>query len=154
MVDKDIDIFGIIEIWLYGNDLDNFVLVEFVFNGYFFGYFVCYDSSGGGVGLMFKKFLNVKFFVVESYNFFEMVNVEIKFVGKLINLYVIYRFLFLSENCVFCEFFLDEFGILLENFVIDFCFFFIIGDFNFYVDNKFDVDVNNFFDLLELFNLC
>ena len=113
-----------------------------------------HDSRGGGVGLMFKKSLNVKFPVAESYNSFEMVNAEIKLAGKSINLYVIYRPPPSSENRVSCESFLDEFGTLLENSVIDPRPLLITGDFNFHVDNKSDVDANNFSDLLESFNLC
>ena len=154
MVDKDIDILGITETWLHGNDLDNPVLAELVPSGYSFGHSARHDSRGGGVGLMFKKSLNVKFPVAESYNSFEMVNAEIKLAGKSINLYVIYRPPPSSENRVSCESFLDEFGTLLENSVIDPRPLLITGDFNFHVDNKSEVDANNFSDLLESFNLC
>ena len=83
-----------------------------------------------------------------------MVNAEIKLAGKSINLYVIYRPPPSSENRVSCESFLDEIGTLLENSVIDPRPLLITGDFNFHVDNKSDVDANNFSDLLESFNLC
>ena len=143
VVDKDIDILGIPETWLHGNDLDNPVLAELVPNGYSFGHSARHDSRGGGVGLMFRKSLNVKFPVAESYNSFEMVNAEIKLAGKSINLYVIYRPPPSSENRVSCESFLDEFGTLLENSVIDPRPLLITGNFNFHVDNKSDVDANN-----------
>ena len=82
VVDKDIDVLGITETWLHGNDLDNPVLAELVPNGYSFGHSARHDSSGG-VGPMFKKSLNVKFSVAENYNSFEMVNGEIKLAGQL-----------------------------------------------------------------------
>ena len=95
-----------------------------------------YDTRGGGVALMFKKSLNVKFPVVKNYNSCQMVNAEIKFAGQSINLYEIYRPPPSSENHLSCECFLDEFGTLLENSVIDPRPLLITGDFNFHVDNN------------------
>ena len=130
VVDKDIDTLGITETWLPGNDLDNPVLAELVPTGYSFGHSARRDTRGGGVGLMFKKSLNVKFSMAQSYNSFEMVNAEIKLAGQLINLYVIYRPPPSSENRFSCECFLDDFGTLLENSVIDPHPLLITGNFN------------------------
>ena len=69
-----------------------------------------------------------------------MVNAEIKLAGQSINLYVIYRPPPSSENRLSCECFLDEFGTLLENSVIDPRPLLITGDLNFHIDSKSDVD--------------
>lgn len=58
-MDKDFDIFVIIEIWFNIGDYDNLVIGSFILNGYCFLYFVC-DGRGGGVGLFFKSLLLVK----------------------------------------------------------------------------------------------
>ena len=61
VVDKDIDILGITETWLHGNDSDNPALANLVPNSYFFRDSARHDSRSVGVGLMFKKSLNVNF---------------------------------------------------------------------------------------------
>lgn len=154
VVDSDMDILGITETWLRGNDLDNPVVAELVPNGYSFNHLPRLDGRGGGVGLMFKKSLDVKFSTVPSYNSFEVINAEIKLAGKSLNLYVIYRPPPSSVNRLTVDGFMDEFSSLLEASVVDPRPLLITGDFNFHVDDESDLEAMNFCNLLDSFNLC
>lgn len=84
--------------------------------------------------------------------FFEVMEVE-KVNCYIVFIFIVYCFLLLIVNYFFISFFMNEFFFFLESCIIKIGLFLIVGDFNFYVDDIFDVVVVNFLGLLEFFDL-
>ena len=79
---------------------------------------------------------------------------QIRMQSGMAVLLVVYRPPTSAANHASLEHFMDEFGLLLENYSTKPGSLIIAGDFNFHVDNKGDGPSKNFMNFLESFNLC
>lgn len=60
MVDKNIDIFVLIEIWFKFDDCFDYIVCDISFIGYVFVYILRFNGNGGGVGLFYRKNLKME----------------------------------------------------------------------------------------------
>lgn len=90
---------------------------------------------------------------MDLFKFFEFKEVLFYCFLFIICIIVIYCFLIFVKNGFIYVVFFDDFFLLLERLVFFIGCFFLVGDFNFYVNDLFDNIVNKFFDFLSCFNL-
>ena len=104
-----------------------------------------------------KNSLQVRAEPVENFSHFksfEVTGMQIKMQSGMAIILVVYRPPASTANQASLEHFMDEFGLLLENYSTEPGSLVIVGDFNFHVDNKCNGPAKNFMNILDSFNLC
>lgn len=112
------------------------------------------DQRGGGVGIMFKKSLNIRPVITElTFTSFECVEYLLKSNSVWLRILVVYRPPPSTANGLTVTQFLSEFTVLLEHLALLPAELLILGDFNFHVDDTSDRNAVEFLSLLDTFNL-
>ena len=149
--DLNIDIMALTETWL--NSGDEAFITELCPEGFKFIHAPRNNKNrGGGVGLLFKKNLQMKKKLCDSFLSFECMDILLL---NLINvrIFVIYRPPPSQVNGLSVSLFFAEFSQFLEHIVILPETILILGDFNLHVNAADDVNGKRFLDLLLSFNL-
>ena len=145
--DEDLDIAAVTETWM--SSQQNNITAELRDNGYNIFHFNRDNKRGGGVALIFKK--DFKFVSGKTFNFetFECILVSIACrAGRQVNFIVLYRYCEISPSLFLPEFygFIDSIFINLRNVII-------LGDFNLHVNDKHNLNILRFCDILNSFSL-
>ena len=113
------------------------------------------ETRGDGVGFLFKNEFCAKRSTenISSFRSFEISEIQLQVASYSLHIVVVYQPGSSNGNRLSTDFFLNEFGILLEQYTTDLSKLLIVGDFNFHVDDKNSKSASDFLELLELFNL-
>ena len=151
MVDNLVDVLMITETWL-SRCGDEVIIGEICPAGYRFFNQPRLGRNGGGVGLLCKGNLDVKTRLSHDYRSFEYLDSTIVNTRTL-RVITVYRPPLSAANGLTVDIFLDEFGTLLEELEVTNAELFIVGDFNFHMDDLMDGNAIQFSRLLETFDL-
>ena len=106
------------------------------------------DKKGGGVALIYKDTYSVNVKHVERHTSFECLHVKVTVNSVLLRLLVIYSHLPKSGNAAEGDLFLSEFSEMMDSLLLCSGKVFIIGDFNYHVDDCEDTTIQNFLQLV------
>jgi len=130
IIENEVELLCITETWLNKNNLNmQLTINEMTPKGYVFHH-VPRNSRGGGVGLLYKKSLDLKKITISKFKSFEIM-------GMLLNA---------SPTP-------SEFSQFLEQFSIHSPSFLLVGDFNFHVEDPCNQHAQEFLNILNIFNL-
>lgn len=148
---QDIDILALTETWL-GTNIDNQVLAELVPPGYDIIQSSRQERRGGGVGVLFKKSLNVKQLASskdDAFTHFEHLTCSICPGDVQIRLCIIYRPPPSKRNGFRNNVFFEEWSNYLDHQVVIPQEIIITGDLNFHLDDPMNADARQFSELLD-----
>ena len=149
IIDKKLNIFGITESWLQDND--GHIIGDLLPDGYSFHNRPRCDGKGGGVLLVFKSNLKIKF---ESRKFktFENILCEIH-LDRIYNFSLIYRPPPNDKNGFTNEQFLTEFSQLISDLITRPSDVILAGDFNIHLDKPSTPLARDFLQMLQSFGV-
>ena len=114
VIDKDVDICGLTETWLYSGDADQKTLGDLTPNGYRIRHVPRLGKKGGGVAVLYRKTLRLNF-VNNRFSSFECMQANFTTSGSHCILLVVYRLIpRQSVNGVTSDLFFTEFTDLLD----------------------------------------
>ena len=145
--DSNIEIFSVNETWLHPNELPQ-TLNSFVPENYSFLNCPRVTGRGGGVGFIYRNFLNLQRCDLPIYSSFESLFAKCSLGNKNFSFLTIYRPPASSASTFF-----TEFSDLLENISSTLSELIICGDFNFHVDDNSNRESLKFLSILDNFNL-
>lgn len=148
---KDIDILALTETWL-GTNIDNQVLAELIPPGYDIILNSRQERRGGGVGVLFKKNLNVRQLASSQddvFTHFEHLSCSVCAGDVQIRLCIIYRPPPSKRNGFRNTLFFEEWSNYLDHQVVIPQEIIITGDLNFHLDDLMNADSRHFSELLD-----
>ena len=143
IVEHDIDLFAITEMWLTDDSLDEFYCRDICPEGYNIEQLPRNYAHGSGVALVYRRCFKVRRDVQTIHRSFELINIHITSVyNHNLRLVVIYRAPPSLGNGFTVRMFLEEFSSFLEGLVSTTNALLVAGDFNFHIDEPNDCEVN------------
>ena len=109
--------------------------------------FTVFEGRGGGVGIVFAKFIKVGKVFHERYSNFDCIGITVTHGNKTFTIFTIYRPD--RNNTTFFEEF-EDFLIYFESKCTNIMY---IGDFNFRINNVDDANTQRFLNIIDNFNL-
>ena len=152
VIDRDIELLSVSETRLHENELAS-TLNSFTPENYFFIHNPRPGSTGtglpgGGVGFLFRSYLNIKQMLLPVFDSFESMCIDFSVGSSVFKVLTVYR-----PPSSSVPNFLTDFSLLLEGIVTTKSEIIITGDFNFHVDLPDDNDARRFLELLDGFCL-
>ena len=148
VVDHDIDILAITEMWLRPGNIDEVDIGTLCPTGYRFFHVPRSYSLGGGVGSLLKETINVNSQITDTFESFEYMDARLHCL-KGIRILVIYH----PPGHSSYDLFYEEFSKLIEQTAVSPEGLLIVGDFNLHVDDGDNFQARRFVDILESYNL-
>ena len=148
VVDHDIDILAITEMWLRPGNIDEVDIGTLCPTGYRFFHVPRSYSLGGGVGLLLKETINVNSQITDTFESFEYMDARLHCLEG-IRILVIYH----PPGHSSYDLFYEEFSKLIEQTAVSPGGLLIVGDFNLHVDDGDNFQARRFVDILESYNL-
>lgn len=119
-MENDFDILAITETWLRSDpDMNVCTIGDLAPKGYSLHHTARIENRGGGVGFLYKNPLKVRAEPVEYFSHFksfEVTGKQIRMQSGMAVILVVYRPSTSAANQFSLENFIDEFGLLLENY--------------------------------------
>ena len=112
------------------------------------------NRKGGGVLVIYNKFLDVKRNAVSTFRSFEYLDLTIHTLKSVIRLVTVYRPPSSERNKCTPDDFFSDFSTLLETLTLSAGHLIILGDFNFHIDVPQNSHGSRFLELLQCANLC
>ncbi len=109
VIEHDLDIAGVCETWLTADDMAPIGHVTPY--GYSFKHVPRKDRRGGGVGVLYRSDLQIKFIDSLDMQTFELIHLDINHQSRNLRLIIIYR----PPNSSTLKTFLDEFSTILDD---------------------------------------
>jgi len=154
VVENEIEILCLTETWLKSNNSnDQLIINELTPTGFLFHHVPRNNGRGGGVGILYKKSLKLKKISVKRFKSFEVMGMSIQSTPACISIFVIYKPPPSTRNKFSNKMFFDEFQVFLEQFLSGSNSFFLVGDFNFHVEDTTNAAALQFLNILDCFNL-
>jgi len=153
ITENNLDALFITETWLKGNGKDNVILAELLPPNFAILHNSRKQGRGGGVAVIHRKDISVKFVKSEQFDSFE--HILTKFVTSSVTYHIItiYRPPPNQKNQLSSSSFLEEFADLLSFAILLKGELLINGDFNYHLNNTSNVDTQQFISLLESCNI-
>ena len=131
IVEQDLDILAITESWMRGDITDQVTISELVPNGYLIKS-IPRQSRGGGVAIIFKSYLQIKFKLNNKYLSFEHLEAEtrVSSSSELLRFVIIYSPTPKTGNNRASELFIEEFVEFHDHLAMSSGNLLIVGDFN------------------------
>jgi len=137
IIENEVELLCITETWLNKNNLNmQLTINEMTPKGYVFHH-VPRNSRGGGVGLLYKKSLDLKKITISKFKSFEIMGMLLNASPTPTSIFVLYRPPPSNKNKLSNAMFFSEFSQFLEQFSIHSPSFLLVGDFNFHVHKNF-----------------
>ena len=132
VIEKDLDLFVIIESWLFTHDKEKIAKLQP--EGYGFEHLPRDDRQGGGIALLYKSNVSVIITQKEILGSCEYIDSFVKYNSKSMRLISIYR----PENDkkkkkILISLFFEEFSDIVEQYILSKEDLLIVGDFNFHI---------------------
>ena len=154
ITDHELDILALTETWLKDDSKEQLVLGELLAYRYSNKSLPREgDKKGGGVTFIYKDTYSVHVKHVERHTSFESLHVEVTVNSVLLRLLVIYSHLPKSGNAAEGDLFLSEFSEMVDSLLLCSGKVFIVGDFNYHVDDCKDTTIQNFLQLVDCANM-
>lgn len=147
IVDKEMDILAIAETWFTGDAQDRVVEQDLVPAGYSIAQHPRKTGRGGGVALIYRSSLKVKW-RPHMYDTFECLESSI-YGSVMARICIIYR----SPSSKGGKHFLEEFSDFLSSMICSQGNLILVGDFNYHVNDPSDSGAMKFQETLKSFNL-
>ncbi len=149
IVHLELDLFMVVETWLWGDVTDSAKVNEMLPDTHDFYQMPRVNRIGGGVGIfLHKKFKKVKLIKRGSYNSFEHMEVRFTVNNKAVSMVILYR----PPDSNVGRFY-EEFEEFLDCFNDDIMITYFCGDFNIWMDDGNSNQVRDFRDILECHSL-
>ena len=152
ILDKDLDLLVITELWLYSHDTVE--LGELQPTGYKLKCFHREDRQGGGIAIIHKDGMKVKVITQPAQQkSFESLEVQVTSGNGNLRLLAVYRPQKIPGMCAPVRTFLNEFSTRLESLITQPSELLVVGDFNFHVDETNDLEARRYINMLNSFDL-
>ncbi len=148
IVDHDYDILAITETWLR-TDTDDIVTQSIIPSGYNIKHVPRASGRGGGVAVIYKQSIPVTLISNCEYKTFEHIECLLKIQGAHLRLVTVYRPPPSKVNGLKVSDFFEEWPTFLDNYLTSSGKLVVVGDLNFHLDVKDDVNASNFKSTVE-----